>query len=267
MNFGVCFTCPVGVRYSPNHHLQKAIATGKCKVEANVAVRRIIVDDRGRARALVIRRTGSQRDEEHAAKVTVVAGVRSSPPGCCLLSTDEKHPDGVGNESGHVGKNLLFHHYFTTELRYKDALYPGRLGPQTGQSQQFVDPPTRGKHGGIKVDFHSWPTLANPWERRNGREILEDFEAMKRSRQLGLHCESNLSAMKYVTLADEMDRYGDRFSRLHYDISDFDRSTHAFSRKFSIASRRGRTRSTRSSRKIQWSSAQALITWELPDGL
>ena len=39
-----------------------------------------------------------------------------------LLSKDPRHPNGVGNDSGHVGRHLLFHHYYTTELRYGDAL-------------------------------------------------------------------------------------------------------------------------------------------------
>jgi glucose dehydrogenase len=230
MNFGVCFTCPVGVRYSPNHHLEKAIATGKCAVRANTAVRRIVLDASNRARALVIRRSGSAQDEEHAAKIIVVAGGAIESARLLLLSTDAMNPDGIGNRGGAVGRNLLFHHYYTAELRYEDALYPGRLGPQTGQSQQFTDPETRGRHGGLKVDFHSWPTLANPWERRNGKEILADFEVMKRTRQVGLHCESNLSAGKYVALADERDRYGDPFSKLHYDLSSFDHATYTYAR-------------------------------------
>jgi choline dehydrogenase-like flavoprotein len=220
MNFGVCHVCPIGARYSPNHHLEKAIATGKCKIEPRVAVRRIVLDASGRPRALVIRREGASSDEEHAAKVIVVAGGAIESARLLLLSNL--------NGSGQVGRNLLFHHYYTTELHYDDALYPGRLGPQTGQSQQFVDPETRGEHGGLKVDFHSWPTLANPWERRNGQEVLADFETMKRTRQLGLHCESTISADKWVALSDEKDRYGDPFSHLNYDLSSFDHATHAY---------------------------------------
>jgi choline dehydrogenase-like flavoprotein len=231
VNFGVCPTCPIGARYSPNHHLLQALATGHLRIYPKVSVRSIELDDAGRARALVYRRNEESKDEEHAAKVIVVAAGAIESARLLLLSKSSKHPDGIGNASGQVGRNLVFHHYFVTELRYKEALYPGRLGPQTGQSQQFVDPPARGKHGGIKIDFHSWPTLANPWERTSGKEILEDFEVMKRARTLGLHSESVPSAMKQVRLSDEKDRFGDPFAHLHYDVCDFDLATHRYGRE------------------------------------
>jgi choline dehydrogenase-like flavoprotein len=230
MNFGVCPTCPIGARYSPNHHLQQAIATGHARVLPNVSVRRIVLDENGRARALVYRRNDSSKDEEHAASVIIVAAGAIESARLLLLSRDSHRPDGVGNHAGDVGKNLTFHHYYVTELRYDRALYPGRLGPQTGQSQQFVDPTTRAKNGGIKIDFHSWPSLANPWERTSGKEILEDFEVMKRARTLGLHCESTPSAIKLVRLSEEKDRFGDPFAHLHYDLADIDFETHGFGR-------------------------------------
>jgi glucose dehydrogenase len=232
MNFGVCPTCPVGVRYSPNHHLQKAIATGRCTVRANVAVRRIVLDESGRARALVIRPNGGGKDEEHAAKVIVVAAGALESARLLLLSKDGRNPNGIGNQSGHVGRNLVFHHYYANALRFKEPLYAGRLGPQTGQSMQFVDPETRGKHGGIKIDFHSWPVLSsNPWERTSGEEILRDFETMKRTHPIGIHAESIRSDKKYVSLSEEKDRFGDPFAHVHYDLCDLDYETHRWGKK------------------------------------
>lgn len=231
MNFGVCATCPIGARYSPNHHLARAIATGRCRLRPNVSVRRIVVEPNGRARALVVRENGSRADEEHAADVIILAAGAIESARLLLLSRDERRPNGLGNESGQVGRNLVFHHYYNTILRYREALYPGRLGPQTGQSQQFIDPPGRGRRGGIKIDFHSWPAIANPWERTSGQEILRDMEDMKRSRILGLHAESVPSSSKYVCLSEEPDRNGDPFAHLHYDCSEFDYETYRYGRE------------------------------------
>jgi choline dehydrogenase-like flavoprotein len=73
VNFGTCWVCPVGARYSPSHHLDKAAKTGRCRVITNASVRRIVTDDRGRAIALVYRLNHERQDQEHAAKVIVIA--------------------------------------------------------------------------------------------------------------------------------------------------------------------------------------------------
>jgi choline dehydrogenase-like flavoprotein len=203
---------------------------GKLTLRVNSSVRRISMDEAGRARALVVRDNASGREEEHAAKIIVVAAGAIESARLLLLSKDSRHPDGVGNSSGMVGRNLVFHHYYSNVLWYREPIWAGRLGPPTGQSQQFLAPEGRGRHGGVKVDFHSWATAANPWERTSGGEILADFERMKRSKQLGLHAESTPSAQKYVALAEVHDRFGDPFARVHYDCSDFDFETHRYSR-------------------------------------
>jgi choline dehydrogenase-like flavoprotein len=207
MNFGVCPTCPVGVRYSPTHHLNKALATGRCTLRTDTSVRRILLDSSGRARALVVRGNSAAKEEEHAAKVIIVAAGALESTRLLLLSE-------AGNAGGQVGRGLTFHHYHTGSLRYPEALFPGRLGPQTAQSQQFTDPETRGKHGGIKIDFHSWPAGGNPWE------------LMKRTHPFGLHSESVPDAKKYVVLSEQKDRFGDPFAHLHYDSAPFDYATH-----------------------------------------
>jgi hypothetical protein len=134
----------------------------------------------------------------------------------------------VGNAGGQVGRNLVFHHYHGGVMHYREALYPGRLGPQTAQSLQFVDPRTRGRHGGIKIDFQSEPLGGSPWGRTSGAEILSAFETMKRSRFFGLHAESVMSERKYVALSEEKDRFGDPFAHIHYDAAEFDQTTYDF---------------------------------------
>ncbi|MCK6546247.1 GMC family oxidoreductase [Myxococcota bacterium] len=230
MNMGVCHTCPIGARYSPTHHLERAIATGRCTLRPNTSIRRILVDASGRARGLVVRPHDADRDEEHAAKVVVVAGGALESTRLLLLSEDRAHPDGLGNQGGQLGRNLVFHHYYSGTLRYREKLWPGRAGPQTAQTLQFVDPATRGRHGGIKIDFHSWPTGPSPWERTSGAEILRDLEDMAHVHPIGIHGESTASDRKWVVLSEERDRFGDRFAHLNYDLSDFDLETHTFGR-------------------------------------
>ncbi len=72
-NFGTCEVCPIGVRYSPNHHLARAVATGRCRVHTNTSVRRVVLDKAGRVRVLVYQANDAATEQEHAAKVIIIA--------------------------------------------------------------------------------------------------------------------------------------------------------------------------------------------------
>jgi len=119
-------------------------------------------------------------------------------------------------------------------MRYKDYLSQGSLGPHTGQTHQFADPPGRGKYGGIKIELSSNLTYSQdlPIEHlRTGSEIVEMLKPKRHWRILVLHAESVPSPQKYVTLSDRRDRFGDPFAHVHYDSSDFDHETYRFGRK------------------------------------
>lgn len=227
-NFGTCAVCPIGARYSPRHHLDAARATGRCTVLANVSVRRLVTDASGRVRTVVYRPNDGSRDIEHAAKVVVVAGGAIESARLLLLSTDSRNPDGVGNRAGHVGQHLVFHHYYPTVIDIGTPMFPGQIGAPTAQSLQFVDPATRGRHGGVKIDFYSVLAQNDRWQVRDAAEALAKVEAAKQRRLLGLHAESTPGPHKHVTLSGTRDRFGDPFAHVHYDCDDFDFATHRY---------------------------------------
>ena len=79
-------------------------------------------------------------------------------PRLLLLSADEKHPDGLANSSGLVGRNLMLHPNCTAIGYYEDNLESWR-GPagQLIHSMQFYDTDTsRGFVRGAKL--HALPT-------------------------------------------------------------------------------------------------------------
>lgn len=232
-NYGTCQVCPIGARYSPNHHLLQALATGRCKLHSNTSVRRVLMDRSGQANGLVYRDNDGEAEQEHRAKVIILAAGAIETPRLLLLSSDSRHPDGVGNAAGHLGNHLAFHHLWSGRLQYKEPLYPGRFGGMTGQSHQFLNAPSRGKHGGVKVEFSSHvPELLVPgsaaW--RSGSEALADLEWRRRSRLMVLHAESIPSPLKSVTLSTRRDRFGDPFAHVHYESSEFDALTYRFAR-------------------------------------
>jgi len=251
VNYGTCAVCPIGARYSPQHHLERAVATGRVRVHTDTAVRRVVLDHSGRARALVVRpaRSGepdagrSQREREHPADHVIVAAGALESPRLLLLSTAPGHPDGLGNRSGHVGRNLIFHHLWLGRLRFHQALYPGRFGGWTGQSDQFLDPEGRGRHGGVKVELSSRQAYAT-WEPVKVWETPGDVLAASATaddvdralapaahwRPITFHAETRPGPGKRLELGEGRDRFGDPIAHVHYELDDFDRETYRFCR-------------------------------------
>ena len=103
------YGCPVGARGSSQEALlPRAEATGRCRVLADRMVRKISVDDRGRA-------TGCEFFDPEGELRAVRAGVVCI---CCsavesarllLLSRSSRFPDGLANGSSRVGRHLQFH--------------------------------------------------------------------------------------------------------------------------------------------------------------
>lgn len=230
LNVGECQVCPTGARYSPNHHLERARRTGRCRLHARTSVRRVLTDTAGRARGLLVRAHDEPRDREHPASLVVVAGAAFESARLLLLSRDARHPDGLGNTSGHVGRHLSFHHIWAGHLHYRERLFPGQVGYWTGQSDQFCDPPGRGEHGGIKIELPSRAAAVHAraaGDASSFEEAMARFEVATRCRLVAMHAESVPSHGKFVTLSRERDRFGDPFAHVHYDSNDFDRATHA----------------------------------------
>lgn len=226
-----CNTCPTGARYSPVPQLARAQASGRCRLHARTAVRRILLDPRGRARALVCRGLDDREDREVPADIVVCAAGAVESARLLLLSRDARWPDGLGNAAGHVGRHLTLRHLWKGRLHYREDLHPGRSGPMTGQSHQFLDPLPGGRRGGIKVEFTSH--LDGGTGRAGAAtaaEIVAQLRAAVRVRQIGLHAETVPGPAKQLSLSRRRDRFGDPFARVRYRKSEFDVATHAHGR-------------------------------------
>lgn len=233
LNIGYCAACPIGARYSPNHHLEAAVETGLCRVHSNVSVRRILVDSAGRARAVLCRNNLSETEWEHPARVLALTAGALETARLLLLSKSPQRPDGLGNQGGQVGRHLVFHHIWRGRLRYPEKLYPGRFGGWSAQTLQFRDPATRDRHGGVKVEFASRIAHLEEGQAdwRASQDLLEQFRPRLNWRPIALHAESVSDERKFVELSERLDRWGDPFVRVHYESADFDYATHAYCRQ------------------------------------
>lgn len=229
LNYRTCRHCPIGARYSPNHHLLEAKKTGLLSIHCNTSIRRIVASAAGKVQAIVVRRNNQVQDQEHPCDLLVLAAGGLESPRLLMLSKSSAYPDGLGSSGGHLGQHLAFHHIWRGELHYKKPIYPGRFGGWTGQSHQFLDPEKKGSHGGTKVELSSNSVLhpALPTDLRNSEEGLAVIRRMAHSRPIAFHTESIAAGNKYLTLSSTRDRFGDPFVHIHYRSEAFDHRSFA----------------------------------------
>ena len=87
--------------------LNKAIATGKCEIRPHSKVYKLESDSSGKVSTVHYYDADDQKQKVDA-KIYVVACHAIETSRLLLTSTGKKHPDGLGNSSGQLGKNLIF---------------------------------------------------------------------------------------------------------------------------------------------------------------
>lgn len=107
---GYCgsYGCTTGAKGSSRAALiDRAVATGRCEVRANSMVRRLVSDRLGKVVAAeYFDKQGESR--RVTARIYVVACQAIETARLLLLSTGPRHPGGLANGNGLVGRNLLF---------------------------------------------------------------------------------------------------------------------------------------------------------------
>jgi len=90
--------------------LGQAVATGRCAVRPHSHVSRLVSGAAGRVEAVEYIDTTSAdgRRQRVSARIVVVACQPIESARLLLLSPGPAHPDGLGNNHGQVGRNLLF---------------------------------------------------------------------------------------------------------------------------------------------------------------
>jgi choline dehydrogenase-like flavoprotein len=121
--------CNEGAKASTDlTHWPKAINQG-ARLVTGARVRRIETDAKGLATgATWIDRDG--REHFEPAKVVVLASNAIGTPRLLLLSADARHPDGLANSSGLVGKRLMMHPFANVAGLFEEPLmsWQGQFG-------------------------------------------------------------------------------------------------------------------------------------------
>ena len=142
---GTCANgCDEGAKASTDlTHWPRFIAAGG-ELITRAAVRRVLVDRADRA-------TGVEwvdvhgGEHVHEAEVVLVAANGIGTPRLLLASADDRHPDGLANSSGQLGRNLMLHPMTLVEgVNPHGPVWHGHNGGLINSTQFYRSDPSRG---------------------------------------------------------------------------------------------------------------------------
>jgi len=137
---GTCLTgCPEGAKSTTDRsHWPLTLKAGASLV-TRARVSRVEIDERNLATGVVyFDRNGRERRQR--GKVVVLCANGVGTPRLLLMSAGSKHPDGLCNGSGLVGKRLMMHPFASVLASFEDPLdsWRGPFGQQV-YSQEFYE--------------------------------------------------------------------------------------------------------------------------------
>jgi choline dehydrogenase-like flavoprotein len=124
--------CPFGAYFSSNAvTLPAAEATGNLTLRPDAIVTSIVYDEaRGRATSVRVTDAATRETTEYFAKIIFCNASTVATTVLLLNSTSARFPDGLGNDSGELGHNMMDHHYFVGAMGgydgFDDEYYKGR---------------------------------------------------------------------------------------------------------------------------------------------
>lgn len=107
------FGCPYGAYFSTQSStLPAAAKTGNLTLRPDSVVREIVYDNSTqRATGVQVRDAVTMEDRDFHAKIIFVCASTISSTALLMNSTSERFPNGLGNDSGELGHNLMDHHF------------------------------------------------------------------------------------------------------------------------------------------------------------
>lgn len=111
------YGCPYGAYFSTQSStLPPAMKTGRLTLRPDSVVREIIYDGKkqgGRATGVRVVDTVTLQEREFFANIIFVCASALASTALLLNSTSDRFPNGMGNDSGELGHNLMDHHFRT----------------------------------------------------------------------------------------------------------------------------------------------------------
>jgi choline dehydrogenase-like flavoprotein len=182
--FCIGFGCEMRAKSSTlETMIPEAEATGRCEIRPLSTVFRIETGEDGRAKEVAYVDAQGQQQAQKA-RAVILAANGAETPRLLLMSASNRHPDGLANGSGLVGKYLMgnghsvIHGYFEHELKDWKSIQVTRI-----VLDFYENDPQRGFYGGGGLDgrplVNSMPAMhalteAGTGPLRWGREFKRD---------------------------------------------------------------------------------------------
>ncbi len=105
--------CPYGAYFSTQAStLPAAVNTGNLTLRPNSIVASVIYDEqKGKASGVRVIDSKTKENIEYFAKIIFLNGSTLGTTQVMLNSTSKRFPNGLGNDSGQLGRNLMDHHF------------------------------------------------------------------------------------------------------------------------------------------------------------
>lgn len=140
---GLCssFGCPINARGDALvSWLNPAMRTGRVRVVERATVHRIETTPNGRRATGVAYLDADGVEQVERAQLVVVAGSPINTARLLLLSANGAHPNGLGNRSDQVGRNMMFHNFTLGAALFATDVQPLRAQSTTLQIDDLVGP-------------------------------------------------------------------------------------------------------------------------------
>ncbi|WP_313691275.1 GMC family oxidoreductase [Halorarum halobium] len=166
VGYGTCKpVCPSGAKYSAERHVERAEEAG-ARLLTRVPVQRLEHDESGDRVEAAVYATPDGTEHRQEARQFVVACGGVETARLLLLSESARHPDGLANSSGLVGRYFMDHLFAGAGGVLDEPTRQNHVGFLTSESHQFYDrpgagasgtagsiPPADGDLGPIKLEF------------------------------------------------------------------------------------------------------------------
>jgi choline dehydrogenase-like flavoprotein len=168
---GYCmgFGCEVNAKSSTlAAMIPLAEASGCCEIRAESTVYRIGTNSSGRVdEVFYLDRDGKQRSQK--TKAVVLAANGAETPRLLLMSESARHPDGLANSSGYVGRNLMFNIHSVATGVFAEPLNDYKGVQVSRMSHQFYETDEkRGYFGGGGIDTRPLFAASPIWHTQFG---------------------------------------------------------------------------------------------------
>jgi fructose 5-dehydrogenase large subunit len=217
--------CPIGAKYDAYSALLRIEAKGGVVVP-NAVVYRVETNDKNEVQALQYY-APDKSSTRVTGKTFVLACNGIETPKLLLLSKNDKNPNGVGNRSDQVGRNMMDTPKMFVLAEFKSPVWNG-LGPlQTGAIMSTTQGEFRSQYAGGQISLINFSTAGPAGLKALKQKLIGKAldEAIRRttacSGVFAVEHEVLPEAENRLTLSDQKDMLGLNRPAVSYDVGDY----------------------------------------------